>query len=217
MKKNQFNFIRIILALSIISTFVGCSATDSSSSSKIKIGTFGPYTGDAATDGIDSRNGAQLAIDQINKNGGVNTKQLSLVALDDQATAPQAMSVVQKLIQQEKVTAIVSGSYSTPTKTVAPVVQAQKIPMVVAYAVNPDITKGGKYVFRTIYSGPTQGTAMANYAVQEKGLKKIAVLFVNNDYGNSNIKGFSDQVSKLGGNVVISRNFVEGQKISMHF
>ena len=212
MKRNKFSIITIIVVLSIISTFIGCSGASSGSSSNIKIGTFGPYTGDAATDGISSRNGAQLAVDQINKNGGVNSKQISLVALDDQATAPQAMSVVQKLIQQEKVTAIVSGSYSTPTKTVAPVVQTQKIPMVVAYAVNPDITKGGKYVFRTIYSGPTQGNAMANYAVQEKGLKKIAVLYVNNDYGNSNITGFTDQVNKLSGKVVISRNFVEGTK-----
>lgn len=217
MKRNVLKVIATLAITGLVSTFAGCSSSGTSATSgnadkEIKIGTFGPYTGDAATDGIQARDGALLAVEQINKKGGVLGKQIKLVTMDDQAKAPESMNVVQKLIQQEKVTALVSGSYSTPTKTVAPVVQQAKIPMVVAYAVNPAITQGGNSVFRAIYAGPAQGAAMAEYAVKEKKLKKIAVLNVNNDYGNTNGEGFANQVKKLGGEVVISRNFVDGTK-----
>jgi branched-chain amino acid transport system substrate-binding protein len=84
--------------------------------------------------------------------------------------------------------------------------------MVVSYATNPDITKGGNYVFRVIYAGATLGQAVAEYAVKEKNQKNFAVLYVNNDYGNSNGKAFADQVTKLGGQVVLDRNFVDGTK-----
>lgn len=217
MKKNVLKVIAALAVTGLVSTFAGCSSsstssTDGSGDKEIKIGTFGPYTGDAATDGIQARDGALLAVEQINKKGGILGKQIKLVTMDDQAKAPESMNVVQKLIQQEKVTALVSGSYSTPTKTVAPVVQQAKIPMIVAYAVNPAITQGGNYVFRGIYAGPAQGAAMAEYAVKEKNLKKIAVLNVNNDYGNTNAEGFTNQVKKLGGEIVVSRNFVDGTK-----
>ncbi|MCT8978027.1 ABC transporter substrate-binding protein [Clostridium sp. CX1] len=215
MKKNLLKVIAVLAITGLASTFAGCSTSTSSSAGgggEIKIGTFGPYTGDAATDGTQARDGAMLAVEQINKKGGVIGKQIKLVAMDDQAKAPEAMNVVTKMIQQEKVSALVSGSYSTPSKTVAPVVQQNKIPMVVAYAVNPAITEGGNYIFRTIYAGPAQGAAMAEYAVKEKNLKKVAVLNVNNDYGNTNAEGFTNQIKKLGGEVVISRNFVDGTK-----
>ena len=217
MRKSVLKVVSMLAFIGLISTFTGCSSSTSSSAGgggdkEIKIGTFGPYTGDAATDGTQARDGAILAVEQINKKGGVLGKQIKLVTMDDQAKAPEAMNVVQKLIQQEKVTALVSGSYSTPTKTVASVVQQSKVPMVVAYAVNPAITQGGNYVFRAIYAGPAQGAAMAEYVVKEKNLKKVAVLNVNNDYGNTNAEGFTNQTKKLGGEVVISRNFVDGTK-----
>lgn len=217
MRKSVLKVVSMLAFIGLISTFTGCSSSTSSSTGgggdkEIKIGTFGPYTGDAATDGTQARDGAILAVEQINKKGGVLGKQIKLVTMDDQAKAPEAMNVVQKLIQQEKVTALVSGSYSTPTKTVASVVQQSKVPMVVAYAVNPAITQGGNYVFRAIYAGPAQGAAMAEYVVKEKNLKKVAVLNVNNDYGNTNAEGFTNQTKKLGGEVVISRNFVDGTK-----
>lgn len=215
MKKNLLKVIAAMVITGLVTTFSGCSSEQASTSSgdkEIKIGTFGPYTGDAATDGIQSRDGATLAVEQINKKGGVLGKQIKLITMDDQAKAPESMNVVQKLIQQEKVTALVSGSYSTPSKTVSPVVQQAKVPMVVAYAVNPDITQGGKFVFRAIYAGPAQGAAMAEYVVKEKNLKKVAILNVNNDYGNTNADGFTNQAKKLGGEIVISRNFVDGTK-----
>ena len=212
MKKTTVRLIATLLTVCMVFTLTACAGKPVAEDKEIKIGTFGPYTGDAATDGIQARDGAALAIEQVNKEGGVLGKQIKLIAMDDQMKAPEAMSVVQKMLEQDKVVALISGSYSTPTKTVAPVVQTAKIPMIVAYAVNPAITQGGNCVFRAIYTGPIQAQAMAEYAVKEKGYKNFAVLNVNNDYGNSNAEGFVNYVGKIGGNVVITRNFGDGTK-----
>jgi branched-chain amino acid transport system substrate-binding protein len=213
MKKILSLVLTVVFLIVALVTLAGCGQTGAgNTAAEVKIGEFGPLTGDAATDGTQARDGATLAVEQINAAGGVLGSKLSLVAMDDEASAPEAMTVVQKLLDQEKVVALLSGSYSTPTKTVAPVVQAAKTPMVVEYATNADITKGGNYIFRTIYSGTTQGAAVADYAIQDKGYKKFAVLYTNNDYGVENGQAFSDEVTKLGGEVVISRNYVDGTK-----
>lgn len=216
MLKRSSKLIAVLIVISILFTMTGCGSSQTASTGgkggEIKIGFFAPLTGDAATDGTQARDGALLAVDQINKKGGVLGKKINMIVMDDQAKAPDSMSAVQKMIQQDKVTALVSGSYSTPTKTVSPVVQQSKTPMVVSYAINPDITAGGNYIFRCIYTGPTQGQAVAEYAVKDKNYKKFAVLYVNNDYGNSNGGAFADHVKKLGGEVVLDRNFVDGTK-----
>jgi len=211
--KGPLYVLTAVFLIVAMGTLAGCTSKGTGTTgSEVKIGEFGPLTGDAATDGTDAKNGATLAVEQINAAGGVLGSKLTLVAMDDQALAPEAMTVVQKLLEQEKVVALLSGSYSTPTLTVSPVVQAAKTPEIVEYATNADITKGGNYIFRTIYSGPTQGAAVADYAVQDKGYKKFAVLYTNDDYGVGNGQAFSAEVTKLGGKVLISRNYVGGNK-----
>lgn len=213
MRKNPLLVLTAVFLIVALGTLAGCGTKGTGTTgSVVKIGEFGPLTGDAATDGSQARDGATLAVEQINAAGGVLGSQLSLVAMDDEAKATEAMTVVQKLLDDEKVVALLSGSYSTPTKTVSPVVQAAKTPEIVEYATNADITKGGNYIFRTIYSGVTQGAAIADYAIQDKGYKKFAVLYTNNDYGVENGQAFSDEAAKLGGQVLISRNYVDGTK-----
>jgi branched-chain amino acid transport system substrate-binding protein len=84
--------------------------------------------------------------------------------------------------------------------------------MTVAYAVHPEITKGGDYVNRIIYTGPIQGKAMADYAVNDLGKKKFAVLYVDIDYGKSIFGAFKEEAGKLGANIVIDRPFKMGDK-----
>lgn len=211
-RKTPLLVLTAVFLIVALGTLSGCGSKGAVSTGDVKIGEFGPLTGDAATDGTQARDGAILAVEQINAAGGVLGNKLTLVPMDDEAKATEAMTVVQKLLEQEKVVALLSGSYSTPTKTVTPVIQAAKTPEIVEYATNADITKGGNYIFRTIYSGVTQGAAVADYAVQDKGYKKFAVLYTNNDYGVENGQAFSDEVTKLGGEVLISRNYVDGTK-----
>ncbi|MFD0825398.1 ABC transporter substrate-binding protein [Neobacillus sp. M.A.Huq-85] len=207
----------ILSGLLGISLFVtGCASSQSSSSTSskdsIKIGWVGPLTGPTSTDGTLSRNAAQLAIEQFNKDGGVNGKKVVLVAEDDQGKPEEALKAVQKLINSDKVSGIVGGGYSGPMKTVTPKVQSSKVPMVVAYAVHPDITKGGDYVNRVIYTADVQGKAMADYAVNDLKKKNIAVMYVDIDYGISIYNAFKAEAKKLGANIVIEKPFKMGDK-----
>lgn len=207
MKKNIVGVILILFF-----SFVLSACSPSGDGSTIKIGWFGPLTGPTSTDGIHSRDAVQLAIDQVNKEGGINGKKLELIAEDDQGKPEEALKAVQKLINNDRVVAIVDGAYSGPSKTVAPKVQKAKVPMVAAYVVHPDVTKGGDYINRVIYTGPVQGKAMADYAINDLKKKNIAVLYVDIDYGKSIYGAFKEEVQKLGGQVVIDRPFKMGDK-----
>jgi branched-chain amino acid transport system substrate-binding protein len=213
LKKRSF-FLAGLLGISLFVT--GCASDQSSGSTKskdsIKLGWVGPLTGPTSTDGTLSRNAAQLAIEQFNKEGGVDGKKVELVAEDDQGKPEEALKAVQKLINSDKVAGIVGGGYSGPMKTVTPKVQSAKVPMVVAYAVHPDITKGGDYVNRVIYTADIQGKAMADYAVNDLKKKSIAVLYVDIDYGISIYSAFKAETKKLGANVVIEKPFKMGDK-----
>ncbi|MGG1398450.1 ABC transporter substrate-binding protein [Bacillus salipaludis] len=213
MKKRSF-ILSGLLGISLLVT--GCASNQSSgtTSSKdaIKIGWVGPLTGPTSTDGTLSRNAAQLAIEQFNKDGGVDGKKVELVAEDDQGKPEEALKAVQKLINSDKVSGIVGGGYSGPMKTVTPKIQSAKVPMVVAYAVHPDITKGGDYVNRVIYTADVQGKAMADYAVNDLKKKNIAVMYVDIDYGISIYNAFKAEAKKLGANIVMEKPFKMGDK-----
>ena len=207
-------FLAGLLGISLLVT--GCTSNQSTSSTpskdSIKIGWVGPLTGPTSTDGTLSRNATQLAVDQFNESGGLDGKKVELVAEDDQGKPEEALKGVQKLINSDKVTGIVGGGYSGPMKTVAPKVQEAKVPMVIAYAVHPDITKGGDFVNRVIYTADVQGKAMADYAINDLNKKNIAVLYVDIDYGISIYKSFKEEANKLGAKIVIERPFKMGDK-----
>jgi branched-chain amino acid transport system substrate-binding protein len=190
----------------------GATAAPAAGTKEIKIGFFGPLTGDAASDGTGGKNAAQMAIDESNQANAIAGTKLTLVSYDDQNAPEQASAIAQKLIDQDKVVAVVDGSYSTPSRAAGPIFQRAKVPMVVDYAVSPDITKAGDYIFRIMYVGPVQGKAMADYMFKTLNAKSIAVLNVDNDYGTSTLQGFIDEMKALGGTVPVQKTFSLGQK-----
>ncbi len=179
---------------------------------EVKIGFFGPLTGDSASDGTSAKNGAEMAINELNAANAIPGVKLTLVPYDDQNKSEQASSVAQKLIEQDKVAAVVDGSYSTPSRAAAPIFQRAKVPMMVAYAVHPEITKAGDEIFRIIYVGQVQGQAMADYATKKLNYKNIAMLNVDNDYGTSIAEGFTTTMKNDGGTVPVARTYSIGQK-----
>jgi branched-chain amino acid transport system substrate-binding protein len=122
-----------------------------------------------------------MAVDKINGAGGVLGQKLVLVIYDDQAKADQAVPIANKLIGQDKVKFVVSGSYSGPTRAAATIFQNAKAPYMVAYAVHPDITRAGNYVFRGVHLGPPQGRACAAFTGGTLGLNRADMIIMNND------------------------------------
>lgn len=147
----------------------------------IKIGLIGPLTGDAATLGTDILNGAKLAVEEINAAGGINGKQVQLVAEDGRCAGADAASAVQKLINVDKVFAIVGGLCSGETLAASPIAEAAKVVLLSPTSSSPDVTKAGDYVFRNYPSDALKTVAMAKY-FKDKKWSKVAVITTNADF-----------------------------------
>jgi branched-chain amino acid transport system substrate-binding protein len=178
----------------------------------IKIGEFASMTGANASFGRQSHNGTQLAIDEINAAGGVLGRRLQLILEDDQSTAGQAATAVQKLIAQDKVVALLGEVASSKSLEAAPIAQRNKIPMISPASTNPKVTETGDYVFRVCFIDPFQGTVMAKYALS-KGWKRVAVLTdVKQDYSVGLAEFFVKHFSANGGTIVRDQKYSSGDK-----
>ena len=172
--------------------FLGLVHADS-----VKIGFNVPLTGFAAADGKSALNGAKLAVKQANQAGGINGKMIELVVYDDQASPKQAVPISNKLIEKDKVVAAVSGSYSGATRAAAGVFQSAEIPYISAYAVHPEITKAGNYVFRTSFMGEVQGRAGAKLIGATLQRKRVVLITLKNDFGKSLAAGFKEAAGQF--------------------
>ena len=178
----------------------------------VKIGLFVPLTGFAAADGASAKHAALLAVERINKEGGINGKKLELVIYDDRVKSQEAVAIARKLVEQDKVIGVVSGSYSTPTRAAAPIYQRYGIPMIAAYATHPDITKAGNFIFRAGFLAAVEGRAGGYVATKLLGAKKIAVLTMDNDFGRALSAGFVKEAKKNGAEIVANLSFALGEK-----
>jgi branched-chain amino acid transport system substrate-binding protein len=170
--------------------------------SSIKIGFNVPLTGFAAADGKSALNGAELAVEQANAAGGINGDSIVLVVYDDQASPKEAVPIAQKLIEKDEVVAAISGSYSGSTRAAAGIFQESGVPYIAAYAVHPDITRAGNYVFRTSFVGEVQGRAGAKLIGETLGAKRVAVITLKNDFGKSLAAGLKQSASDYGITIV---------------
>jgi branched-chain amino acid transport system substrate-binding protein len=164
----------------------------------IKVGFNVPLTGFAAADGKSARIGAELAVEQVNAAGGINGKNLELVIYDDQASPKESAPLAAKLITQDEVVAGISGSYSGATRAAATIYQENRTPYISAYAVHPDITRSGEYVFRTSFMGEVQGRAGAKLVGEMMGKKRVSVITLANDFGKSLEAGFKEKAGEYG-------------------
>jgi branched-chain amino acid transport system substrate-binding protein len=182
--------------------FAMLAAAPAPAAEPIKIGFNAPLTGFAAADGASARSGAEIAIEQINAAGGVNGRPLQLVIYDDQGSPKNSVPIATKLIEQDGVKLAISGSYSGATRAAAELFQTAGIPYITAYAVDPTITEVGNFNFRTFTMGSVEGKAGAKLIADTLKLKRVALLTLRNDFGQSLAGGFKEGAAKLGLTIV---------------
>lgn len=169
----------------------------------VKIGLLVPLTGPAAADGTSALYSVQIALDQVNAAGGVLGRKVELVYYDDRADAKEAVALSHKLIEQDRIHAFVAGSYSLPTRAVAPIFQEEKIPLVAAYAIHPDVTRAGEYCFRNGFLGMVEGRAAGYTAHKLLGARTVALLTSDNDFGRTLVTGFKEYATKYASDLKI--------------
>ncbi len=146
----------------------------------IKLGFVGPLTGDVANPGILARSAAEIAVEEINQMGGVNGTKITFIAEDGKCTPKDATTAGKKLIEVDKVLAIVGGMCSGETLAIAPLAESEKVVTVSYASSNPTITNAGDFIFRVFPSDSFQGSVSARYAYENLG-KKAAVVYTNNE------------------------------------
>lgn len=178
----------------------GCAPKEVATES-IKIGLITELTGDMAAEGQTVVNGAQLAVDEINNAGGVSiggkAYKIELLVEDSKFDDVTAIAAAQKLINEDKVLAIIEADRGTVANAVAPVAEAAKIVLIGPSIMSDDFTQDKKYVFRLTYTGSFQGKAIANFALAQLGVRNVAVLYDPDAASNRSLAvGFKTAVSE---------------------
>jgi len=210
--KNFYEVLAIAI-FSLSSTFLISSCNKSGSSDEILIGEYASLTGSEATFGQSSHNGLVLAVEEINKVGGVLGKQIKLITEDNQGKPSETQTVVQKLINRDKVVAIIGEVASSRSKAGAPICQAAKIPMITPASTNPEVTTIGDYIFRVCFIDPFQATVMSKFAINSMKVKRVAVLIdQKNAYSTGLADNFRNIFTQMGGEIVEEQKYSAGDK-----
>lgn len=152
-----------------------------------------------------------MAAEKINKEGGLLGKKVVVIVEDDQGKPEEAATAVKKLINQDKVIAVLGEVASSRSLAGAPICQEAKVPMITPSSTNPAVTKVGDYIFRVCFIDPFQGEVMARFTYDDLKIKRVAILRdIKNDYSVGLADYFTDDFKKLGGTIVGDESYSEG-------
>jgi branched-chain amino acid transport system substrate-binding protein len=183
------------------------------SDNEILVGHYGSLTGNTATFGQSAQKGIEMAVDAINQSGGVLGKKMKVLVEDDQGKPEEAQTVATKLINKDRVVALLGEIASSNSLAAAPVAQSNRIPMISPGSTNPKVTQVGDYIFRVCFIDPFQGQVMAKFATNTLKLKNVAVLRdIKSDYSVGLANFFVENFKKMGGAIVTDVSYSQGDK-----
>jgi branched-chain amino acid transport system substrate-binding protein len=204
---------KILAVFSVL--FVLFAATAAFSAEPIKIGYLAALTGDYAAYGTTEVNMAKLVVNDINAAGGVLGRPLELVVYDTKTRNEDAVNAVRRMIENDKVCAIVGANSSGINIATAPIVNRAKVPQISTVGTNPLVTVDAKgkvrpYSFRICFTDPYQGALAAELAMSTLRKDKAAVLYnVGSDYAHGLREFFMKDYQALGGKIVADEGYRE--------
>jgi branched-chain amino acid transport system substrate-binding protein len=211
---------RTILALLLITTLsisFACERRGGGPSGDgtgtILVGYYGDLSGRTSSFGQSTKNGVEMAADEINKAGSINGRQVQIITEDDQGEPNKAATVVTKLINQDKVQALLGEVASSNSLAAAPKAQEAKVPMISPSSTNPAVTQVGDYIFRVCFIDPFQGEVMAKFAANNLKAKRAAILYdFNADYSRGLYQFFKRSFTQFGGQIVSEQSYTQGDR-----
>ena len=207
---------RLHIGLGVVLGFalfaLGCGG---GGTSELVIGEFGSLTGNDATFGQSTKNGVEVALDELTARaqGKIAGLKVRVQVEDDQSRAEEAATVVQKLINQDRVIAVIGEVASSRSLAGGPICQAAGVPMITPSSTNPRVTEVGDFIFRMCFLDQFQGAIMARFTADSLKLKRVAILKdARNDYSVGLAKFFADEFTRLGGQIVVEQAFSSGDQ-----
>ena len=198
------------LCLCVFLALTGCKpgGDGNTTAGEIVIGEYGSLTGENATFGQSTKNGIDIAVEEINKAGGILGKQVRVIVEDDQGRPEEAQTVATKLITKDKVVALLGEVASSNSIAAAPVAQQNQIPMISPSSTNIEVTRKGDFIFRVCFLDPFQGYVMAKFTSNTLKLTKVAVLRdIKQDYSVGLANAFIENFKKMGGMIVADESY----------
>lgn len=216
-------FLAAIMAVAMTFSLAACGSSSEGNTSNagstsgedtFVIGGLGPLTGSAASYGISVKQGAEIAINEINEAGGVKvgdkTLKLSLNFKDDEASEETAITAYNSLMD-EGIDALLGTVTSAPCIVIKDYTAQDGILQITPSGSALNCITDADNAFRLCFTDPLQGKTMADFAVNDLGYKNIAVIFNNSDEYSTGMKeAFVEEVEALGGTVVSTQAFNEG-------
>jgi branched-chain amino acid transport system substrate-binding protein len=211
---------RTLLALLLITTLLigfACerrsNGTSGSATGTILVGYYGDLSGRTSSFGQSTKNGVEMAADELNKAGGINGRTIQIITEDDQGEPNKAATVVTKLINQDKVQALLGEVASSNSLAAAPKAQEAKVPMISPSSTNPAVTQVGDYIFRVCFIDPFQGEVMAKFSANNLKAKRAAILYdFNSDYSRGLYQFFKRSFTGFGGQIVSEQSYTQGDR-----
>ena len=168
-----------------------------------KIGTMQPLSGTAAAGGKTALVGVQMAVDRINKSGGINGRPVELIVADYESKPDVGRRKAEKLVVEDQIDAHVGGYLSNVCLACVPVWEESKVVNMIGVCLDTTLTtsKCSRYTFRPFDYAPAQAVAFAPYMVSKLG-KKWHIAYLDYAWGQSTRDAFIEQIKKAGGDVV---------------
>lgn len=202
---------KTLAALAVSAAVAGASGL-AQAADTVKIALAGPVTGPVAQYGDMQFTGAKMAVAQINKEGGVNGKQLEAVVYDDACDPKQAVAVANKIVNDD-IRFVVGHLCSSSTQPASDIYEDEGILMITAASTNPNITsRGYELIFRTIGLDSLQGPTAGNYIVESIKPKRMAVIHDKQQYGEGIATAVKNTVEKAGVDVALFEGVTPGDK-----
>lgn len=202
-----------LAAVMLSASATGCASGTAGGGDTIKIGGLAPLTGEVSVYGIAATNGAKLAVEAVNKAGGINGKQVEFICYDEKGDATEAVNAYNKLAQNDKVVALVGDVTSKPTIAVAQKAVKDKMPMITATGTAADITKAGENVFRACFIDPFQGQLMADYAAKKLNAKTAAIIYDNGDDYSTGVANAFEEEAKAAGLTITNKEGYQSKSV----
>ena len=182
------------------------------SSEPILIGVSGPLTGPNAQYGVQWKQGFDLALDEIQAAGGINGRKLAYRFEDSQSDPRQSVAIAQKFVSDPAIVLELGDFSSTASMAASPIYQRGGLVQFGFTNSHPDFTKGGDFMWSTSVSQADEQPLLARYAVARLGLKKLAILHLNTDWGRTSRDYFARAAKELGAEIVIAEGYIPDER-----
>ena len=181
--------------LAVASSLV--AATSAQAADDIKVGMSGPFSGGLSLLGQGVRDGVEVAFAEINAGGGVGGRKLQFIAEDDGYEPMRTIASARKLVEQDKVVALLAVTGTAPSAALLPFVAESKTPLLFPYAFSHSLTTPVKRdVFTTLPEVRVQMQVLANYILKTLKQTKVAAIYQNDDFGQDAVAGLEERFAR---------------------